>query len=107
MTDDTAAPAEATADAEDDEAEAAAISAIIKAVKSLSPDARRRIIGWAAAKYGTTSAVPVATAAPAGGGTSGEGRVSASARAAPDAEAFEDFAELFDAGAQAVARHPA
>jgi hypothetical protein len=100
MTDDSTAPAMATAEADEDEAEAEAIIAVIKALKSLSRDARRRVIGWAAAKYGVTSAVPVPAAAPAGGGNSSERRASApavSAEGARDLDAFDDFAELFDA----------
>ena len=44
-----------TLEPDDDEAEVAAIAAVAKALKGLSPATRGRVIGWAAGKYGATS----------------------------------------------------
>lgn len=46
---------------DEDEAEVAAISAVVRALKGLAPKARRRIIGWAAEKYGVASNVAAAS----------------------------------------------
>lgn len=98
----TVAPAvAATVVPDDDEAEAQAIISITRALKPLAPDARRRVIEWAVAKYGAsvpTSGAPrgatdrpsadprAATPSPATGGGAGI-----------DPEAFEDFASLCEA----------
>lgn len=54
MTDKTTATT--TAEPDDDEAELEAMATITKTLKPLTPTTRRRVIEWAAAKYGATIA---------------------------------------------------
>lgn len=72
MNDDiTTIPVVAPADREDDDdAEVEAIAAVAKALKPLTASTRRRVIDWAAGKYGAT---PVAGSAPADGGSGSTG----------------------------------
>jgi hypothetical protein len=46
-----------TEEPDDDEAEGQAILAIMKALKSLAPETRRRVTGWAVTKYGATTSI--------------------------------------------------
>lgn len=53
---------------DDDEAEVAAIAAVAKALKGLAPGTRRRVIGWAAGRYGAASTDPAPESTDSTGG---------------------------------------
>ena len=80
---------------DEDGAEPAAIIAIINALKPLSPDAQRRVVVWAASKYGvssTTSGVAPMTAA-----SRDRGSIASDVGREVDLESLQDFGELIDA----------
>lgn len=108
MTDDTksnetasGAAVIATEPQDDDEAEAQAIIAVMRALKSLAPDTRRRVIDSAVAKYPaappTSAVLRGATDLPSGAGRAAMPSVATGGDAAIDPDAFEDFASLFEA----------
>jgi hypothetical protein len=104
MTDDTAAPAAQSVDTgarvepDDDEGEVQAIATISRALKQLSPDTRRRVIDWAAAKYGTSNtserSIGERESAVAAGPAA---RLADNGSTGVDPESYEDFGALFDA----------
>lgn len=53
---------------DEDEAEVAAISSVMRALKGLAPEARRRIIAWAGEKYGVAWNTAAASGDSAGAG---------------------------------------
>lgn len=68
MMDETTTPAPQP---DDDEAEVEAIASVARALKGLSSETRRRVIDWAAGKYGAATVTP---AAPSGDQSSGRRR---------------------------------